>query len=88
MQSSLDRFFQDDKGNVVIAQPPNIPISVWAISSILKLFVKNENLYSNLDAIAFGSLFVWSLMELFQGASTFRRILGLVVLITTIVTRF
>jgi hypothetical protein len=87
MQTSLDRFFQDDKGNVVIFQPPNIPITVWAISSVLKLVVNNGNLYSNLDAISFGSLFVWSLMELFQGLSAFRRVLGLVVLIATIVAK-
>jgi hypothetical protein len=88
MQTSLDRFFQDDQGNVVIAQPPNIPITVWAISSVLKLVANNGNLYSSLDAISFGSLFVWSLMEIFQGASAFRRTLGLVVLIATIVARF
>jgi hypothetical protein len=88
MQSSLDRFFQDDKGNVVIIHPPNIPITVWAISSILKLVVDNGNLYGNLDAISFGAIFVWSLMELFQGVNTFRRILGLVVLIATIFAKF
>jgi uncharacterized membrane protein len=88
MQTSLDRFFQDDKGNIVIAHPPNIPIIVWALSSVLKLVVNNGNLYSNLDAIAFGSIFVWSLMELFQGESAFRRTLGLVALIATIFTKF
>lgn len=88
MQTSLDLFFQDDKGNIVIIQPPNIPITVWTISSILKLVVNNSNLYNNLDAISLGSLFVWSLMELFQGVNTFRRILGLVVLIATIFARF
>jgi hypothetical protein len=85
--SSLDRFFQDDKGNVVIIQPPNIPITVWAIASVLKLVANNGSLYATLDAISYGSIFVWSLMELFQGVNTFRRTLGLVVLVATIVSR-
>ncbi len=85
--SSIDRFFQDDKGNVVIIQPPNIPITVWALSSVLKLVANNGSLYATLDAISYGSIFVWSLMELFQGVNTFRRTLGLVVLVATIVSR-
>ncbi len=85
--SSLDRFFQDDKGNVVIIQPPNIPITVWAVASILKLVANNGSLYAALDAISYGSIFVWSLMELFQGVNTFRRTLGLVVLVATIGSR-
>jgi hypothetical protein len=85
--SSLDRFFQDDKGNVVIIQPPNIPITVWTIATILKLVVNNGSLYATLDALSYGSIFVWSLMELFQGVNTFRRTLGLVVLVATIGSR-
>ena len=85
--NSLDRFFQDDLGNVVIAQPPNIPITVWAIASTLKLVANNGSLYATLDAIAIGAIFVWSLMELFQGVNYFRRTLGLVVLVATIGSR-
>jgi hypothetical protein len=51
MQTTLDRFFRDDNGDVVIIQPPNIPITVWAISSLLKLVVNNGNLYSNLELL-------------------------------------
>jgi hypothetical protein len=88
MQTTLDRFFQADKGNIVITQLPNILITVWAISSVLKLVVNNGNLSSNLDAISFGSIAILSLMELFQGIDTFRRTLGLVTLIASIFTKF
>ena len=77
----FDKFFRDDRGNIVIAQPPNPPIILWGVASLLKLVFTSGLTNVALDLIAFGSLFTWAWMELFQGVNYFRRTLGLIVLI-------
>ena len=82
METTLfDKFFRDSNGNIVIAQPPNLPIIVWGVASLLKLFFTSGLTNVGLDLIAFGSLFTWAWLELFQGVNYFRRMLGLIVLV-------
>jgi hypothetical protein len=83
----FDKIFHDDRGNLVIIQPPNLPILVWGVTTLLKLVVKSGGIYSVLDTIAFGSLFTWAWLELFDGVNYFRRAIGLVVLIGIIAYR-
>lgn len=91
MENTLfDKIFRDDEGNIVIAQKPNLPIIVWFVATLLKLILPSDNyssIYLLLDVLAFGSLFTWAWMELFQGVNYFRRFLGLVVLLATIAWR-
>lgn len=88
MEDTLfNRTFRDSDGNIVIAQPPNLPITVWITATLLKLVLTSGNIYTALDAIAFGSLFTWAWLELFQGVNYFRRSLGLVVLLGVIASR-
>lgn len=89
MENSLfDKTFRDNEGNIVIAQPPNLPLLVGITATILKLIVKSGNIHTGLDAIAFGSFFTWAWLELFEGVNYFRRALGLLVLIGVIASRF
>jgi hypothetical protein len=83
----FDKIFHDDRGNLVIIQPPNLPILVYATTTLLKFGFQNGSIYLGLDTIAFGSLFTWAWLELFDGVNYFRRGLGLVVLIGAIVSR-
>jgi hypothetical protein len=46
-----------------------------------------RNIHTGLDAIAFGSLFTWAWLELFQGVNYFRRALGFIVLLFAIASR-
>ena len=86
MEKTLfDKIFRDSNGNLVIAQPPNLPIIVWGVASLLKLIFTSGFINLGLDLIAFGSLFTWAWLELFQGVNYFRRALGLSVLIGIIV---
>jgi hypothetical protein len=50
------------------------------------VFTKGSS-YEVLDAIAFGSLFTWAWLELFDGVNYFRRALGTTILIGAIVSR-
>lgn len=82
MENTLfDKFFRDSNGNIVIAQPPNPPIIVWGVASLLKLIFTSGYINVGLDLISFGSLFTWAWLELFQGVNYFRRTLGFVVLV-------
>ncbi len=89
MENTLfDKTFRDSEGNIVIAQPPNLPIVVGITATVLSLMVRSGNIHTAIDAIAFGSLFTWAWQELFEGVNYFRRALGLLALIAVIASRF
>ncbi|MBF2067278.1 MAG: hypothetical protein IGS39_23105 [Calothrix sp. C42_A2020_038] len=83
----FDKIFRDNNGNIVIAQPPNLPIILWAVASLLKLVFTSGEINIGLDAVAYGALFTWGWEELFQGVNYFRRTLGLIVLVGVILSR-
>ncbi len=88
MESTLfDKTFRDSNGQIVLAQPPNLPIIVWGVTTLLKLLVTTGEINTVLDLVAFGSLFTWAWEELFQGVNYFRRALGLLVLIGIVASR-
>ncbi len=80
----FDRTFRDSEGNIVIAQPPNLPLIVGISASLLKLVVTTGTINLALDLVAFGALFTWAWEELFQGVNYFRRALGLIALVALI----
>jgi hypothetical protein len=82
----FDKLFRDGNGEIVIAQMPNLPIVIWAVVSLLKTVYKTGKVNLGLDVIAFSSLFVWAVQELFQGVNYFRRGLGAIVLIGLMVS--
>jgi hypothetical protein len=89
MENNLfDKTFRDSEGNIVIAQPPNLPLLVGITATVLNLIVTSGNINLGIDAIAFGSFFTWAWLELFQGVNYFRRTLGLLVLVGIIASRF
>lgn len=67
-------------------QRPNLPIIVWAVCFLLsKVF--DGSFEKFFDIIAFGAIFTWAWLEIFQGTNIFRRILGLVVMVIIIFSR-
>ncbi|AFY48517.1 hypothetical protein Nos7524_2684 [Nostoc sp. PCC 7524] len=88
MENTLvDKTFRDSNGNVVIAQMPNLPLIVWIVASLLSLIFTNGKINTVLDLVAYGALFTWAWMELFQGVNYFRRTLGFAVLIGLIASK-
>jgi len=83
----FDRTFRDSEGKIAIAQMPNPPLLVWLVATLLQFIFTGGKIHTALDLVAFGSLFTWAWQELFQGANYFRRVLGLVVLMSTIALR-
>lgn len=88
MENTLfDRTFRDSEGQIVLAQKPNLPILVWLSATLLTFLQTPDKLHMAIEAIAFGSLFTWAWLELFQGVNYFRRSLGLIVLLAAIASR-
>jgi hypothetical protein len=73
-------------GQIVVAQLPNPALGVWLAATLWR-FVGDPTgqARSILDGIAMGALLVWALDELIRGVNPFRRALGLLVLIPTLV---
>lgn len=81
------RFFQDKNGKIVIMQSPNMPISTWAVATIAaKLFARGTP-HAFFDIVAFGALFTWAWLEIFQGSSPFRRVLGALIMAASLYSR-
>lgn len=88
MEDTLfNRTFRDSQGEIVLAQMPNLPILVWLAATLLNLIPTTGNIHTGIDAIAFGSLFTWAWLELFEGINYFRRGLGFIVLLGAIAFR-
>lgn len=87
MHYSNDRWFRDENGDLVVAQPPNPPIIAWVVARVLEILVHGGRPERLFDALAFGALFTWSWLELFHGDAYFRRILGAVVLAVLVISR-
>ncbi|AFY43849.1 hypothetical protein [Nostoc sp. PCC 7107] len=77
----FDKVLRDSNGNIVIAQPPNPPLILWVVASLLTLIFQSGTINAVLQILANGALFTWAWLELFQGVNYFRRALGLIVLI-------
>lgn len=79
--------FEDKDKNVVLAQKPNLPIISWVLFTLIAIVLPEGRPQLAVELIAFGSIFTWAWLELFQGVNTFRRILGAIVLIFIIFSR-
>lgn len=84
----FDRTFRDSEGNIVIAQPPNLPILVGAAATLLHFVLSGGRLQSAVGLVAFGALFTWAWQELFEGVNYFRRGLGLIGLVSLVAMTF
>jgi hypothetical protein len=81
------KFFKDKHGNWGIWQWPNAPLWTWIVSWALIRILPYGQLGFAASLVSFGALFTWAWLEIFQGISYFRRTLGAVVMIVTIMSR-
>ncbi|MBD1849705.1 hypothetical protein [Leptolyngbya sp. FACHB-711] len=80
-RSLFDRIFRDSNGNIVIIQPPNLPILVGTAATLLHFVAPNGTIGILSGLVGFGTLYSWAWLELFSGVNYFRQGLGLVSLI-------
>ena len=75
-----DKWTRDKHGKTVLYQRPNAAIVTWFVAMVFAWIFTGrwEHLAS---MVSFGALFTWAWMEIFQGASMFRRGLGTIVML-------
>jgi len=84
MTRSRAGFFTDKHGNRVIMQKPNLPILGWLALTLINYAAHS----SQIAWLATALLFTWAFMELYQGDSYFRRLLGLVVIAAILIAHW
>jgi hypothetical protein len=81
-RSAIGRFFRDpETGELVVAQLPNLPLSVWLAATLTRVVLTpHGSVGTALSVVATVSLAVWAVLEVARGDSPFRRVLGGLVL--------
>lgn len=82
------RWFVTDPqtGKVVIAQWPNVPLWIYVAATGTRIAAQPQGTAGTvLEVVAGAAILVWSSLEIVDGESPFRRMLGGVVLAATVV---
>ncbi|WP_133498759.1 hypothetical protein [Cognatilysobacter terrigena] len=87
MPSALRRFFSDANGRLVIAQRPNLPLVLWAAFAIAARLMPPSHTRDVVGFVGSALAFTWAWLELTDGDSPFRRVLGALVLVGIVVLR-
>ena len=82
------RFWRDKAGKVVIWQSPNIPLSAWLLFLVLAKIYPNGDLHEGLAFMSSAAIVTWAYLEIVSGKSYFRRLLGLIIMLFTIIGYF
>jgi len=80
----LDWWFKDltvRKGGYVIGEPFNPPLIIFTISIILAVIVWPGFWQFTFSLIAYIALTWWGILEVWQGRSRFRKLLGIMALV-------
>jgi hypothetical protein len=85
-----NRCVLDRHGRLVLFEKPNTPLILWAVCSFLDFVVGhslwvNSPLHTLFRMLAFGFIFIWAWLELSQGTTYLRRLLGFIVLVFILV---
>jgi hypothetical protein len=85
--SPISRFFRNpETGEVVVVQLPNLPLWIFLAATAVRLLLHPHGTVGTVVSIVGTvSLVVWAVLEVARGESPFRRVLGAVVLLATIV---
>ena len=79
--TSADWWFRSAEGRLTVWQLPNPALWVWLGAVLLGLLDLTPDAADTVEGVRRGALLVWALDETVRGASPFRRVLGLVVLV-------
>lgn len=87
LRRAFDWLFRDrSTGEVVIAQFPNLPLIVFLVAAAIRRFASPEGAAGTVvSLVATAAILWWSLDEVARGVNPFRRLLGGVVLVVTVV---
>lgn len=64
-------------------QAPNLLLWLWIVLKLLQFALTDNDVAASVGNLSKAVLFAWAYLELTEGESHFRRLLGLVVIIVT-----
>ena len=76
IKNSVDWFIRDKDGHIKVAQIPNVPLAGWLVCMIIARVIVTGSMKSSFSQLSQIFLAIWSYLEITQGASRFRRTLG------------
>ena len=85
---SLGNFFKDKHGRIAIFQDPNPPLWGWIIFTALSYIAGHGKAHTGFSFLGEASIVTWAYLEIRSGVSPFRRVLGGVVLLSTVISHF
>jgi hypothetical protein len=72
--------FKDQNGRIVIWQWPNVPLFAWLALKTIAMLSNDPQRAASFSNLSTAFLFTWAFLELTQGVTVFRKLLGLVVI--------
>jgi hypothetical protein len=87
MKRAFDWLFRNRRTNrITIVQFPNVPLWIFIVASVVRRFGHPHGTFGTIvGVVAAGSLLFWAGDEIVRGVNPFRRILGAVVLVATVI---
>ncbi|HSX47355.1 MAG TPA: hypothetical protein VLF63_01130 [Patescibacteria group bacterium] len=82
-----NKIWRDKRGRVVIWQSPNVLLLAWLILTIVSLLMSGQKA-NTIQVLGNISLMLWAILEIVKGVNYFRRGLGLLILILSIISIF
>ena len=81
-------FFKNKQGQIVIWQWPNTAIYGWLVFLLLSNIFNKGIAHNGFSLLSKVSIFTWAYLEVTQGASYFRRLLGLIITVLLVFSYF
>lgn len=88
MKTALDWLIRGKDGKIYLAQFPNPPIIGWFVFLIASNIASNHTFKTGFTSLSIGFLAIWAYLEVTQGSSRFRQILGIIVGIALVYSCF
>lgn len=76
---TIRKYCENDRGELVIVQTPNIPLAGWLACTALIWLFPNLPIVNGVRMLGTAFLFTWSYLEITQGESVLRKVFGSVV---------
>lgn len=79
-------FRSRETGKVVVFQLPNLALGIFLVAALVRRFAGLEgSAQTAVEVVAFASLMWWAIDEIVRGVNPFRRGLGAVVAVLTVI---
>lgn len=72
----IKQLFKDRHDRVVVWQAPNLLLGCWIVLRILMFIVSQGKLHLVFEQLSNAVLFTWAYLEITEGVTTFRKVLG------------